>query len=209
MAELLASGMLWFGQEVDGSVGLPVAIALLAWYRRRVYRGVLRLVQGIWRVTVGLGSLWNRFKAWSLNARTWRFRVSTLLLAMPLIAVPCAWYSHRIHLVQSERSSLDGTWRLLDQDGSPASIGGKPILFELGPGTYQVDPRRQPKWIDFHVQGTSTVSKAIYFLDGSRLHVCQGASTLSGTTGDRPTTFDGGAVSRYVLERIETGNEKE
>ena len=204
VAELLALGMLRLGQPIGLSLGLPVAIAWIALQRRRLLLVARRLIHGIWRVTVVLGILWKRLKSWAFNRRTWRFRVRTLLFTVPLIALPCAYYSHRIHQVEREERLLDGKWRVLDWDGSPISIGGKPIVIELRPGTYNVDPRRQPKWIEFPVLGTSTVSKAIYVWDGARPCVCQD----SGMTGNRPTTFDKSAGGRYVLERVEVGNDE-
>src|SRR5689334_8463550 len=107
MAESLALGLLWLGQEVHGSLGLPVAIALVAWNWRLILRGANRLVQDVRRVIAVLGLFGGQLKARVMSRRTWRFRVSTLLLAVLLIALPCAWYSHRVHQVQRERSLLN------------------------------------------------------------------------------------------------------
>lgn len=196
--ELLALGLLWLRVGTSLSLGLPLAFAWLFLNRRLVARGMRRLLHVARRTMKALRKLGDVIKVKALSRQTWRLRVSTLLLTVFLIALPCAWFSHRFHRVERERNALNGTWCMLDWNtGLPVRVRGKLLTVELRPGTYEIDPTRRPRWIDFRIRGTSRFSKAIYDWDGGRLRVCQD----SGGTGHRPATFDTTIGGRFVLER--------
>jgi RNA polymerase sigma-70 factor (ECF subfamily) len=73
------------------------------------------------------------------------------------------------------------------------NIGAEIISEGTTAGTYQLDPTRQPKWIDTRVMGQNT--RGIYALAGGTLIVCQG----TGHDKERPTTFTGRAGSQQGL----------
>jgi hypothetical protein len=199
VVELVGTGLLGLGYGVLWALGLPSALVLLLLNLRSINRGVRSLCRAARQASGGAVKLGRLLIDRLASRRTWRISLLTFQLIILLVALPLAWYSYVLHREQRERSSLDGTWRVVGWDGSPVVIPSRgPIHVELAPGTYQIEPWKQPKWIDFPVQGTPLVSKAIYYWDGRRVRVCE----TSGGSGERPTKFDGSQGTRYVLERI-------
>jgi hypothetical protein len=136
--------------------------------------------------------------------RVGRFRLRTLLFAILLIAIACAWYGHQLRMVHNEQRLLHGAWQALNPQGIPLTYRGKPIVVEFVPGNFVVDPLHAPGWLDFVTpRGTSL---AIYRWEGKRLRVMQRSA---GT--NRPSSFENAGPSgkagvssatTYLLERL-------
>lgn len=141
------------------------------------------------------------------DRQTYQFSLRSLLIAVLLISIVCAWYGHRIRRVREESRILEGKWQVM-REGKPDMLGDKPHIVEFSPGNYSVDPTQNPKWLDFHTaRGTE---HAIYRWEGPRLFVMHMSAGMQ-----RPTSFDqehflvepGAKVtisgtSKYHLERL-------
>lgn len=178
--ELLALGLLKAGLRAEPSLAFACgATALfLSW------RSVLHFARSAWRgITRAVAAILRR----ACDRRTYRFQLSTLLLAITIIATVCAWYSYRLHKVQLEQKRLAGKWQMFNTRGEPLVLNGKQLIedFEQGirDGTCTIDPARDPKWIDFH--SSTGVSRGIYRWEGKRLRIAQASENSL-----RPTFFD-------------------
>ncbi|HUY90869.1 MAG TPA: hypothetical protein VMV10_19190 [Pirellulales bacterium] len=179
-AGLSAFGLLRLGFTVGTSFGIAGGAITLVLARRslihfagascrRVAQLAVAIVRGVF------------------DRRTYRFRLSTLLLTITIIAAVCAWYSHRLHEVRLEIRRLAGKWQMFNSRGEPLVLNGKPLIedFEqsIRNGTCTIDPAHDPKWIDFH--SSTGVSRGIYRWEGNRLRVAQSSENAL-----RPTSFD-------------------
>jgi hypothetical protein len=202
-AELLAFGLLKAGFRIGPSFGLActAAAVLLTW--RRLLRGAGALVRYVALSAVAIGRR-------IFSRDTYRFRLSTLLLAIACIAAVCAWYGDRLHEVRLEKRRLAGKWRMLNLNGAPLVFRGKPVIedFEQAfrAGTCTIDPSHDPKWIDFH--GPTGTSRGIYAWETGRVRLRQASENSL-----RPASFDPQAAagpggisqlsrSDWLLERV-------
>ena len=181
--ELFAFVLLKSGLGVAFSLAAATAAGLLflGWSQvKTTARAALRLLQAaVSLVAAALRRLCSR--------STYRFRLSTLLLATMVISVACGWYSKRWHATRLEQQRLAGRWRMLNRDGVPIVLQGKPLICDLEQkfreGSCTINPAHDPKWIDFH-SATGT-SRGIYRWEGDRVQLRQVSENAL-----RPKSFD-------------------
>jgi uncharacterized protein (TIGR03067 family) len=119
-----------------------------------------------------------------LDRRTYRFGLRTMLFVVFLAAVVAGWYFHQQRLINAERSRIDGKWMWLNRDGILLrSPDGTPYIHEFNTENYTVDPRQEPKQLDFHYP--SGTSRGIYRWDGDELVVVMVSGGI-----ERPKSFD-------------------
>ena len=179
-AELLTFGLLKAGLGVGPSFGLACTAGAAILIRRRLLRGAGALVR---YVALSAAAVGRRI----FSRDTYRFRLSTLLLAIACMAAVCAWYGDRLHDVRLEKRRLAGKWRVLNLEGAPLVFQGKPAIDDLEQafraGTCTIDPSHDPKWIDFH--SPTGTSRGIYDWGNGRVRLRQASENSL-----RPASFD-------------------
>jgi hypothetical protein len=175
---------------------LAVAVIWAIALAPRVGRGIRRILRALTARVVDKGS--------------YRFSLSALLLAVLLIAVTLAWFGYRARQIAREGFLLEGKWHVVNEDATPVLVAGKPVIVEIAPGRYTIDPLRNPKWLDFHT--ARGVSHAIYRWEGDRVRVLQISEGLQRPNsfndriediGVKPRTAGSTqGMSTYLLERL-------
>lgn len=202
--ELLALTLLYLGYGVFQSLGITSGAGAVYVIFPSLLGLVLLIAPGV-RTTIQTLAMRMR------DRRTYHFSLKSLLLAVLLIAIACAWYGHRVRRVRAEQRMLEGKWRLVSVEGQPITFPeGTPAVceFEFASGMYAVDPTQNPKWLDIHAEGET--SRAIYRWEGTRLHVMGVSPGVQ-----RPTSFDASdlavkpgakitlpSAAEYFLERL-------
>lgn len=175
---LLESGL---GVALSFAAATAVGLAFLGWSHVRASAAAsLRLLRAA-------STLYAAAIRRLCSRSTYRFRISTLLLAIMGIAVTCGWYSKQWHATRLEQQRLAGKWRMLNMDGIPIVLQGKPVICDLEQefreGSCTINPAHEPKWIDF--QSTTGTSRGIYRWEGGRLRLRQVSVNAL-----RPESFD-------------------
>jgi uncharacterized protein (TIGR03067 family) len=177
VVQLLAFALLKAGYGVRRSLGVAIgagAVFLaspLLWRMCRAVAG--RLHRGTLAVTRRV-----------LDRRTYRFGLRTLLLLVLVAAGIAGWYFHEQRVINAERLRIDGKWMSLNRDGILHRLpDGTPMMHEFNSENYAVDPRPEPKHIDYHMP--SGTSHGIYRWEGEELVVVMVSPGV-----ERPESFD-------------------
>ncbi len=163
---LLKSGL---GVAISFACTTTAGLLFLGWSQvKTTARAALRLLQAA-------ATLFAAATRRACSRSTYRFRLSTLLLATLAIAVACGWYSKKWHATRLEQRRLAGKWKMLNVKSAPLVLQGKPVICDLEQafrdGSCTTNSAHDPKWIDFH--STTGISRGIYRWEGDRLQIAQ------------------------------------
>ncbi len=152
--EWIALTLLYLGYGAFESLGIAAGAGAVYLAFPSLLAAVVLTISGVRTVIQALAM---RIR----DRRTYQFSLRSLLLAVLLISIACAWYGQRVRRVRTEWRMLEGKWRLVSAEGKPVILPtGAPIVVEFARGDFTVDPARNPKWLDIHSAGGT--SHAIY-----------------------------------------------